>query len=155
VIEIGQADKITMTRVWSKYWGRNVIVSRGVVHHVEEVQGFTALMDGELSGLITIRIRGDSCEIVSLNSFDERKGVGTALINHAIRVAREKNCRRVWLVTTNDNVSALGFYQKRGFDIVALHRNVVETARKIKTEIPLVGYNNIPIKHEIELDMML
>lgn len=55
------------------------------------------------------------------------------------------------MTTTNDNLHALRFYQKRGFDLFALHRFAVDRARKQKPQIPLFGNDNIPIRHEIEL----
>jgi acetolactate synthase regulatory subunit len=61
----------------------------------------------------------------------------------------------VWLITTNDNPSAIRLYQKRGFDIIALHVNAVRESRKIKPEIPLKGYDDIPILYEIEFERML
>ena len=59
------------------------------------------------------------------------------------------------LITTNDNLSALQFYQKRGFDMSRLYHNAVDKSRKIKPQIPLTGANGIPIRHEIELEMKL
>jgi ribosomal protein S18 acetylase RimI-like enzyme len=55
----------------------------------------------------------------------------------------------------NDNLHALRFYQKRGFVLVALHRNALEASRKLKPEIPLVGIDGIPIRDEIELELVL
>jgi RimJ/RimL family protein N-acetyltransferase len=75
---------------------------------------------------------------------------------HAVvEEARNQNCRRVFLITTNDNLKALGFYQKRGFELVAVHRGAVNVSRKIKPGIPLVGCNEIPLRDEIELEMVL
>ncbi|NWG75746.1 MAG: GNAT family N-acetyltransferase [Rubrivivax sp.] len=71
------------------------------------------------------------------------------------RRARQVRCTRVWLLTTNDNVNALRFYQKRGFVLAALHREAVAHARQIKPEIPLSGEYGIPIRDELELEMML
>jgi RimJ/RimL family protein N-acetyltransferase len=62
---------------------------------------------------------------------------------------------RVWLITTNDNTAALRFYQRLGFDLVALHRDAVDAARSIKPSIPLVGNDGIPIRHELELELRL
>jgi len=62
---------------------------------------------------------------------------------------------KVWLVTTNDNLRALKFYQKRNWEIIGLHLYAVKEARKIKDSIPLLGYDNIPILHEIELALIL
>jgi hypothetical protein len=59
------------------------------------------------------------------------------------------------LITTNDNLHALGFYQKRGFEIVTVYRGAVNESRKRKPTIPLVGMNGIPLRDEIELEMSL
>lgn len=59
---------------------------------------------------------------------------------------------RIWLITTNDNLNALGFYQKRGFRIKAVYPGAVDEARRIKPEIPLAASNGIPIRDEIELE---
>lgn len=66
-----------------------------------------------------------------------------------------KGCQRVFLITTNDNLNALGFYQKRGFELVAVHRGAVNESRKAKPSIPLIGYDGILLRDEIELEMLL
>ena len=58
-------------------------------------------------------------------------------------------------MTTNDNVDALRFYQKRGFPLQTLRVNMLETSRKLKPEIPLNGNYDIPIRDEIELALYL
>lgn len=73
----------------------------------------------------------------------------------ALSRAKRDGLTRVVLFTTNDNLHALRFYQKRGFDMVQIHRNAVEQARTLKPEIPLIGMDNIPLRHEIELEMLL
>ena len=77
------------------------------------------------------------------------------LLNEAVKEAIVKGCSKIILITTNDNLSALRFYQKRGFDMVTLYRNAVEQSRKLKPQIPLLGADGIPIRHEIELEMNL
>jgi len=62
-------------------------------------------------------------------------------------------CPRLWLVTTNDNVDALRFYQRRGFCLVCVHRGAVDHSRAhLKPEIPLAGNNRIPLRDELELE---
>jgi len=100
-------------------------------------------------------VRDNSCEIISLNSLKENRGVGTALIDEVIKAARQQNCRRIFLVTTNDNLHALGFYQRRGFALAGIRRRAVDEARKIKPGIPLIGMNGIGLHDEIELEMSL
>ncbi|HEX7715028.1 MAG TPA: GNAT family N-acetyltransferase, partial [Bacillota bacterium] len=64
-------------------------------------------------------------------------------------------CQRLWLITTNDNLAAIRFYQLRGFVLVALHRDAIAQSRKLKPEIPLRGIDGIPIRDEIELEVVL
>jgi hypothetical protein len=59
------------------------------------------------------------------------------------------------LITTNDNVAALRFYQKRGFTLAALHKNALEQSRRLKPQIPLLGLDGIPLRDEIELEIFL
>ena len=91
-------------------------------------------------------------EIVSLDSFEENLGIGTLLINKAIEFFRQSSFKRLWLITTNDNLNALKFYQKRNFKISNFHLNAIRNSRNIKPSIPKLGYENIPIEHEIELE---
>ena len=72
-----------------------------------------------------------------------------------VDAARAAGCGRLWLVTTNDNVRALGFYQRRGFRLVALRPGAVVISRALKPEIPFVASNGIPIRDELELELGL
>jgi len=92
---------------------------------------------------------------MTLNSWRAGLGVGTALLEAARQAANRARCGRLYLVTTNDNTHALRFYQKRGFVINAVRLNVMEQARKVKPEIPPTGADGIPIRDEIELEMIL
>jgi GNAT superfamily N-acetyltransferase len=106
-------------------------------------------------GLVTYNIVDDSCEIVTLNSTYPSSGIGTALVEAVRDIAIKSACKRLWLITTNDNLNALRFYQKRSFVLVAVHRNALELSRKLKPEIPMIGNHGIPLRDEIELEMML
>jgi N-acetylglutamate synthase-like GNAT family acetyltransferase len=136
----------------TEHWGSNIIVSRGVIHRPEKLPGFVAVNEqGAWIGLITYHIQGDACEIVTLDSLRPASGIGTALIEAVKAEARPAGCKRVWLITTNDNLHALKFYQKRGFTLAALHSNAIEQSRRLKPQIPLIGNDGIPIRDEIEL----
>lgn len=112
--------------------------------------------DGDLwAGLITFRIINDECEVISLDGLREGEGIGTMLLRKVIEEARTRKCRRVFLITTNDNLYALGFYQRRDFELVTIHRNALEETRKLKPTIPIIGQNHIPLRDEIELEMAL
>jgi ribosomal protein S18 acetylase RimI-like enzyme len=122
------------------------------IHHCDQLPGFIAWNGQEVAGLVTYSIREQHCEIVSLDSLQEGKGIGTLLLQAVERLAQRHGLERVWLITTNDNLHALRFYQKRGYELVQIYRNAVAKARKIKPEIPLIGHDGIPIRDEIELE---
>ncbi|HLA06467.1 MAG TPA: GNAT family N-acetyltransferase [Anaerolineales bacterium] len=148
-------DLPRLRQFWKENWGDEFVVAHGMVYRPDALDGFVATeADGWVGG-ITYLFSGDGCEIVSLDSLREGQGVGTMLIDAVVMEARKRNSRRVFLITTNDNLSALGFYQKRGFELVKINRGAVNESRKIKSSIPLIGANNIPLRDEIELEMIL
>lgn len=150
-----QHDHPRLRQIWKKNWGDEFMVIRGVVYRPENLDGFIAYNGADCVGEITYAIMDGDCEIVTLDSECEGQGLGTKLINAVVEEARKQNCGRVFLITTNDNLNALGFYQKRGFELVKINRGAVIEARKIKPSIPLIGMNNIPLRDEIELEIML
>ncbi|HEX6270684.1 MAG TPA: GNAT family N-acetyltransferase [Anaerolineales bacterium] len=150
-----QDDLPRLRQSWKDNWGDEFVVAHGVIYRPEALDGFVALDGDEWAGEITYHFSESDCEIVSLDSLRQGQGIGTQLIEKVIGVAREKGCRRIFVITTNDNLHALGFYQKRGFELVAIHRGVVTESRKIKPSIPLIGNDGIPLKDEIELEMKL
>lgn len=131
------------------------MVVHGACIDLGTADGWYACEGGDMLGLITYRISDDEMEILSLDSIRENCGTGTALLNRALSEARARRLRRVKLITTNDNLRAMQFYQKRGFDMIKLHHNALEQSRKLKPEIPLIGDNGIPLRHEIEFEMKL
>lgn len=150
-----KADRNWVAQFLDEHWGSTRVVSRGQVYLAHLLPGFIAEVDGERVGLITYRLEDDECEIVTINSVSEKQGIGTALIETVRETVAEEGCKRIWLITTNDNLPALRFYQKRGFHLVAVYPNALDESRKIKPEIPLFGYDGIPLRDEIELEIVL
>ena len=149
------ADLHRLRQFWIEHWGGEEMITRGNVYHPEQLDGFVVEDENEWVGLVTFFIKDAECEVTSLDSLREGKGIGTQLIDKAIEEARARNCKRLFLITTNDNLHALGFYQKRGFEIVTVYRGAVNESRKRKPSISLVGMDGIPLRDEIELEMML
>lgn len=132
-------------------WGSPRIVARGRLYNPAELSGIIAVDHGKPTGLLLYMIENTQCDIISLNSLVENKGIGSALVQSVIDTAKAAGCHSVRLITTNDNLGALRFYQKRGFAIVAVYPDAMEISRKLKPEIPLIGNDGIPLRDEIEL----
>jgi DNA-3-methyladenine glycosylase I len=150
-----QSDLPRLRQFWQKNWGDEFVIAHGVIYHPDTLDGFVAFDGEEWIGEITYCFSGNESEIVSIDSLREGQGIGTALIEAVVKEARAKGCQRIFLITTNDNLKALGFYQKRGFELVAVHRGAVNESRKAKPSIPLIGNDGIPLRDEIELEMSL
>jgi GNAT superfamily N-acetyltransferase len=142
-----------LTEFFTIHWGSPQMVISSGVFDCSTLNGF-AILNGkeQIIGLITYVREKDECEIISLDSLEEGKGIGSALLQEVERAAIVSECERVKLITTNDNLLALKFYQKRGYELVKIHRNAVQKARENKPEIPLIGNDGIPLKDEIELE---
>ena len=134
------------------------MVSRGRLHRCDRLPGFYAEEASERVALLTYLVENGEMEVVTLHvaAAERGKGRGTALLAAARTRATELGCRRLWLVTTNDNVPALRFYRRRRLRQVAVHRGAVDAARReLKPEIPLHGVDGVPIRDEIELEIAL
>ncbi len=143
---------------WLKFqWGAEIVIGHEQIYYPADLPGFIAFEheSKESIGLITYQLTEDACEIVTLDSLREGIGVGNALIEAVKERARAFGRPRLWLVTTNDNLSALRFYQKRGFRIVKVNIGAVDRARQQKPEIPEIGDQGIHIRDEIEMEFLL
>ena len=136
-----------------EHWGGEEMLMRGHVYRPEQLEGLVVEDGEEGVGLLTFFVKDGECEVTSLDSLREGQGIGSKLLEKVIEEARRRGCKRLFLITTDDNLSALGFYQKRGFQIAAIYRGAVNESRKIKPGIPLVGFNNIPVRDEVELEI--
>jgi len=153
--DLTDQDRGWVQRVLHQYWASTVQVSRGRAINADELPGIAAVQGGEEVGLLTYQIEDGACEIVTHNSLAGHGGIGSCLLAGVRAKAREQGCSRLWCVTTNDNTPALRFYQRRDFDLVALHIDAMSEARKLKAEIPDTGIDGIKIRHELELEYRL
>jgi ribosomal protein S18 acetylase RimI-like enzyme len=146
------SDRAWMAAFIDTRWGSSQVIVHGVAYEPHRLDGFLAEAGGNAVALATYIIQDGDCEVVTLDSTLERAGIGTALMAAVEVRARAQACRRVWLTTTNDNIDALAFYQKRGYVLRELRRDAVKESRRVKPEIPLVGAHGIPLRDEIDLE---
>src|SRR3954463_8874448 len=132
--------------------GMAVAVRRGELVDARARPAMTARDGDELAGVLSYELGSVECEILTLYVARRWAGVGSALVRAVADVATAAGCRRCWLVTTNDNVDALRFYQRRGFHLTVVRCGAVDEARRLlKPGIPLVGEYGIPLRDELEL----
>ena len=152
---VEDADRPWVLQV-ARGWGADFVITRGRKVYPAEIDGFIALdQAGQKQGLLTFEIKGDQCEVVTLDAFTRFDGYGTALMQRVEKEAAQRGCRRVWLITTNDNIEAIRFYQRRDYVIAEVHVNAVNISRRLKPSIPLIGNFGIRVRDEIEFEKYL
>lgn len=137
-------------------WGSDNIYSRGKIHTSSDSKGFIAEKSGIPVGFIAYVQEDREMEALAIAVIktQRRKGIGKILFTQLINYAKGLgNIKRLWGITTNDNIETIGFVQKLGFRLVAIHPSSVTQARQsLKPEIPLIGVHGIPLRDEIEFE---
>lgn len=155
IVPVTPGDAEDVRTLIETHWGTPEVIARGERKQPHKLPGFWVLESSRRVGLATYDIRGDACEIVTINNVSSRRGIGSMLVKAVSESARRAGCKRLWLITTNDNLPALRFYQRKDFSIAAFHPRAVNLARELKPQIPYLGHAGIPLRDEIELERML
>ena len=150
---ISEGDRPMLSWLVAELWGSGLVAVHGTVLRPAELPGFIAERSHRVVGLLTYQVLGDVLEIVTLNAIERRVGIGTMLIEAVAGAARHFRCREIRLTTTNDNVDALRFYQRRGFRLAELRPGAVDRSRQQKPQIPRTGDYGIPLHDEIDLTL--
>ena len=144
---ISTSDRTLVDEFIRQQWYTTTMIIRGKEIDMTQTEGFYVKEQEDIIGLITYFVSDDVLEVISLNSLRENQGIGTKLVDAVIREAKDRKLKKILVVTTNDNINAIKFYQKRGFDMACLYHNALDISRKIKPEIPLIGDHSIPLRN--------
>jgi GNAT superfamily N-acetyltransferase len=148
---VDESDRPTVEWLTTQLWGSCEVVVHEGVFYPAILPGFIAERSGRIAGLVTFEVRPGVMEIITINALDLYKGIGTLLIEAVRAEARRLGCHQVILTTSNDNIGALRFYQRRGFRLAAIRPGAVDRSRQRKPEIPRTGDFGIPLRDEIDL----
>lgn len=156
ITESNAEDLVYIKDLITRDWGGEPLVIRGKKYYPSALEGLIVHNpENEVVGFLSYDIQGQTCEIIVFEIFEKFKGIGTLVLNKLKKIAKQKGCDRLYLMTTNDNLEALRFYQKRGFCICGIHVDSVKISRKIKPKIGLTGDYGIPVRDEIDLELFL
>jgi GNAT superfamily N-acetyltransferase len=148
---VRETDRSAVEWLTTQLWGAPEVVVHDGVFYPAALPGFIAERGGRIAGLATFDVRPGVLEIITINALDQFTGIGTMLIEAIRTEAERRGCHQITLTTTNDNVAALRFYQRRGFQLAALRPGAVDRSRLRKPEIPRTGDFGIPLRDEIDL----
>jgi len=148
-----ESDLPWLTEVLQASYGAILVVAGDRLRNAAELPALIAESDGRPVGLLTYDITPAGFEIVTIDAPVRGQGTGTELLAAARETAARAGCTRLWLLTTNDNLDALRFYQRRGMRIVGVHPGAVQRARRHKPGIPATGDYGIAMHDELELEL--
>ena len=148
-------DRPAMKEFLKEHWGESRLVTSYSEHEGSCLPGFIVYQDGYIVGLLTYNIIDEACELASINSTMTGRGIGSMMLRSLEDEATQAGCQRIWAITTNDNLQALRFYQKRGYRMKAVFENSIEGLRERKPSIPLISEEGIPLLSEIEVEKRL
>lgn len=153
----GDADHAFLAQVWVDSWAGDAILSGGRERRLGDVSALIARYGADLVGAATYLLDGRTCELVTIDTLSgaRRHGAGSALLAAVEQAGRSGGADRLRVFTTNDNLDALRFYQRRGYRIASVRRGAVDEARVMKPAIPEIAENGIPIRDELELEKPL
>ena len=153
---IQDSDRDAIRQFITEHWHAPHICIRDKLYYPHQAEAFIERRDGKIAALVTYEQQGDAILMITQNSIEPGAGIGASLVLKVIEEARKRKVRRIWLTTTNDNLKSMGFYQRMGFRLVAIHRDaVIGGRRSLKPELPEFGVNGLPILDEIEMELIL
>jgi GNAT superfamily N-acetyltransferase len=150
VREATDADRSAARALFHRDFGRTKIVAFGEVMDIDQMPALVAIMRDEPSGALAYRLLGDALHVVALatDPMWQRSGVGGYLVAEAELLARRLNLRRLVVCTTNDNLPALYFYQRRGYRLIELvPDSIIKHTRQAHA-----GFAGVPVRDEIRLE---
>jgi 2-oxo-4-hydroxy-4-carboxy--5-ureidoimidazoline (OHCU) decarboxylase/GNAT superfamily N-acetyltransferase len=154
VRDLEPADHDWADRLISSHQGSRMVARLGELIDPLTLPGIVAELDGRPVALTTCSETEHGFELLTLHSEIRGAGAGTLLLDTALQVAASSGCKRLWLVTTNDNLAALRFYLRRGMRVAEVHRGAVARDRELKPEISATNpENGIPIRDLVELEL--
>ncbi|PVB60337.1 GNAT family N-acetyltransferase [Labrenzia sp. 011] len=142
-------DHADVHRLLTERWTAPDIMLDNEMHDASRLPGYVAYDGDELVGLVTLVKREGEWEILTLDSIKRWGGVGSQLLDAVISEARSKNVSRLIVRTSNDNLDAFRFYQRRGFRLERIGQGVIDRERELKPGIPLRGDYGIEIHDEV------
>ena len=152
---ISEKNRQQVMNFFIQHWGSSQMIISSGRYDCAMLDGYVYVEDATIIGLVTYVLHADSLELISLDSIQEGKGIGSRLMAEVEQFALEHSNIKIELITTNDNLQALKFYQKRGYRITHIFPNAVVEARKVKPTIPLIGNDGIPLLDELKLQKKL
>ncbi|KAF0229555.1 MAG: hypothetical protein FD175_1893 [Beijerinckiaceae bacterium] len=149
-------DKSEIAAFMVGTWGSTRMMVAMQVYDVMAIEA-TGLYDAEnkLVAFASWALRDKTAYLCALHALVEGKSYARHLLAALMPVLKDKGARTIRAMITNDNMPALTFYQKNGFRFATLYVGGVDAYRPTMPGMRTHGYQDIPIRDALELEMIL
>lgn len=147
------ADRQRIVGLARYFWGETEVECFDRSYQVDELPAYVACDGEEVVGLVSYAREEDANVLVMLNVLPQWQGRGVArrLITEVVETARADGAARLITATSNDDLPALGLYQRFGFTIAGvLAGKLVEHHGGVES-----GFSGIPVRDEIQMELRL
>jgi ribosomal protein S18 acetylase RimI-like enzyme len=147
-------DRAAALALIRRDFGHTRIVAFGEPVQIDGQPIVVATVKGELAGAVVYRLLPAAVQILALatDPMWQRSGVAGQLLDEVERMAGDRGLQRLVVSTTNDNLPALYFYQRRGYQIAeVVPGGLLPHVRDPKGG----GFAGIPMRDEVRLERTL
>ena len=153
IIKIDAPFREKVQPILDETWGSPFLAINGKLWDSRTMPGYAAVSGDEVIGYLLYEFHDGVCEIMVLESVVQNIGIASALIEQVKQTAKSSGLKKIIVQTSNDNIHAFRFYQRRGFTISEIRLCAMDSARRLKPSIPLIGEEGIPLRDEIEFEI--
>jgi ribosomal protein S18 acetylase RimI-like enzyme len=149
ISKITPNDKAKIREFAKRFWGEEEQLTFDRKFIVTKLPAYTAKIGKEIAGFVSFTEMDYALIIVALGVLPQfqNAGVGRSLIKKAEAEARKRKKKSLLVSTSNDDLPALAFYQRLGFQIYEVKPNVIaEKHGKVQE-----GIGGLPVRDEIRL----
>jgi ribosomal protein S18 acetylase RimI-like enzyme len=148
-------DRERLEQLALHFWGETEVECFDRVYDVLKLPAIVAELGGALVGFVSYAVDGavdgERMNLVMFNVLPDfqGRGVGKELLQAAVEKARLLGLTRLAVATSNDDLPALGFYQRAGFTVEAVvPGRILQHHGKEER-----GFAGVPVRDEIWLQL--
>jgi ribosomal protein S18 acetylase RimI-like enzyme len=152
--EVG--DKSAFLALMMRHWGSHSMMIGIRVYDCAELPLLGLFSpSGETLAVASWAPEGDVAVLCALHALSPGQGAAIQLLDAVKAAAKASGATRLRAMLTNDNLPAMGFYQKQGFRFSGLYVEAIDHYRSVIPTIIRTGHQDIPVRDALELEIGL
>lgn len=149
-------DKTAFLALMMRHWGSHRMMIGLRVYDCAELPLlglFSA--KGEPLAVASWAMDSEIAVLCALHALSPGQGAAVQMLDAVKAAAKAKGAVKLRAMLTNDNLPAMGFYQKQGFRFSGLYVEAIDHYRSVIPTIIKTGHQDIPVRDALELEIGL